>query len=94
MSHSGLGWREQPLYQGTLGAWDLGSSRKHLSSLILYTFNTKIFIYHAFEIKTRLSYMSLAINVARLEKTDSTIATAIRLRRSDRYETIGYLLQV
>jgi len=29
-------------------ASDLGSSRNHLSSFILYTFNTKIFTYHAF----------------------------------------------
>ena len=29
-------------------AWDLGSSRNHLSSFIRYTFNTKIFIYPAF----------------------------------------------
>jgi len=34
--------------------------------------------------KTRLSYMSLAIEVARSESTDLAIATAIRLRRSDR----------
>ena len=27
---------------------DLGSSRNHLSSFIHFTFNTKIFIYHAF----------------------------------------------
>jgi len=26
---------------------DLGSSRNHLSAFIYYTFNTKIFIYHA-----------------------------------------------
>ena len=48
MSHAGLGLREEPLYQGTLGAGDLGSSRNHLSSFIPYTFNTKIFTYHAF----------------------------------------------
>jgi len=48
MSHAGLGLREEPLYKGTLGAWDLGSSHNHLSSFIRYTFNTKIFIYHAF----------------------------------------------
>jgi len=50
MSHTGLGLREEPLYnlKGTLGAWDLGSSRNHLSSFIHYTFNKKIFIYHDF----------------------------------------------
>jgi len=48
MSHTGLGLREEPLYKGTLGAEDLGSSRNHLSSFIHYTFNTKIFIYQAF----------------------------------------------
>jgi len=48
MSHAGLGLREEPLYKGTLGTGDLGSSRKHLSSFIHYTFNTKIFIYQAF----------------------------------------------
>ena len=26
MSHAGLGLREEPLYKGTLGAWDLGLS--------------------------------------------------------------------
>jgi len=46
MNHAGLGLREEPLYEGILGAWDLGSSRKYLSSFIYYTFNTKIFIYH------------------------------------------------
>ena len=35
----------EPLYQGTLGAGDLGSSRNHLSYFIHYTFNTKIIIY-------------------------------------------------
>jgi len=35
----------KPLYKGTLGAGDLGSSRNHLSSFIYFTFNqTKIFI--------------------------------------------------
>ena len=48
MSHAGLGLREEPLYKGTLGAGDLGSSRNHLSSFILFTFNTKIFIYQRF----------------------------------------------
>jgi len=48
MSHAGLGLREEPLYKGTFGAGDLGSSRNYLSSLRPYTFNTKIFIYHAF----------------------------------------------
>ena len=48
MSHAGLGLREEPLYEGTLGAWDLGSSCNHLSSFIYYTLNTKIFIYHDF----------------------------------------------
>ena len=48
MSHTGLGLREEPLYKGTLGAGDLGSSRNHLSSFILFTFNTKIFIHHTF----------------------------------------------
>jgi len=48
MSHAGLGLREEPLYKGTLKAWDLGSSRHHLSYLIHYTFNTKIFIYPAY----------------------------------------------
>jgi len=48
MSHAGVGLREEPLYKGTLGAWDLGSSRNHLGSVIHYTFNTKIFMYHAF----------------------------------------------
>jgi len=33
--------------------------------------------------KTRLSYMSLAIDVARLESTDLAIATAIGLRKCD-----------
>jgi len=46
MSHAGLGLREEPLYTGTLGAWDLGSPRNHLSSFIYYTFNTKVFTYH------------------------------------------------
>jgi len=41
MSHTGLRLREEPLYKGTLGAEDLGSSRNHLSSFIHYTFNTK-----------------------------------------------------
>jgi len=45
-------------------AWELGSSRNHLSSFIHYTFNTKIFIMLS-GIKTRMSYMSLAIEVAR-----------------------------
>jgi len=27
-------------------AWDLGSSRNHLSSFIYYTFNIKVFTYH------------------------------------------------
>ena len=48
MSQTGLGLREESLYKGTLGAEDLGSSRNHLSSFILFTFNTKIFIYYAF----------------------------------------------
>jgi len=48
MSHAGLGLREEPLYKGTLGAEDLGSSRNPLSSFIYYTLNTKIFIYHDF----------------------------------------------
>ena len=48
MSPAELGLREEPLYKGTLGTWDLGSSRNHLSSFILSTFNTKIFIDHAF----------------------------------------------
>jgi len=48
MSHAGLGLREEPLYKGTLGAGDLGSSHNHLSSFIHYTFNTKIFTYQAF----------------------------------------------
>jgi len=47
MSHAGLWLREEPLYKGTPGAWDLSCSRNHLSSVIHYTFNTKIFIYHA-----------------------------------------------
>jgi len=48
MSYAGLGLREEPLYKGTLGARDLGSTRNHLSCFIQNTFNTKIFIYHAF----------------------------------------------
>jgi len=48
MSHAGLWLREEPLYEGTLRAWDLGSSRNHLSCFIYYTFNTKILIYHTF----------------------------------------------
>jgi len=48
MSHAGLGLREGPLYKDALGAGDLGSSRNHLSYFMLFTFNTKIFIYHAF----------------------------------------------
>jgi len=48
MSHAGVGLREEPLYKGTLGALDLGSSRNYLSSFIHYTFNTKIFIYYTF----------------------------------------------
>jgi len=46
MSHAGLGLREEPLYKGTLGKEDLGSSGNHLSSFIYYTLNTKSFIYH------------------------------------------------
>jgi len=46
MSRVGLGLREEPLYKGTLGTGDLGSSRNHLSSFMLFTFNTNI--YHAF----------------------------------------------
>jgi len=38
--------------------------------------------------------MSVTINVARYESTDLAITTAIGLRRSDRQETIGYLLKV
>jgi len=34
MSQAGLGLREEPLYKGTLGALDLGSSDNHLSSFI------------------------------------------------------------
>ena len=49
MSRAGIGLREEPLYKGTLGAGDLGSSRNHVSSFALFTLNTKIFIYHAFE---------------------------------------------
>ena len=30
MSHAGLGLREEPLYKGTLGAWDLGHERSPL----------------------------------------------------------------
>jgi len=48
MSRAGLGLREEPLYKGTLGAGDLGSLRNHLSSFMLFTFNTNIFISHAF----------------------------------------------
>jgi len=48
MSHAGLGLREEPLDKDILDAWDLGSSRNHVSSFIYYTFNIKIFIYHAF----------------------------------------------
>ena len=48
MSRVTRGLREEPLYKGTLGAGDLGSSRNHLSSFMLFTFNTKHFIYHAF----------------------------------------------
>jgi len=38
---------------------DLGSSRNHLSSLIYYTFNTKIFIYRDFR-ESRDDYLILA----------------------------------
>jgi len=48
MSRAGPGLREEPLYKGTLEAGDLGSSSNQLSSFIQFTFNTKIFIYHAF----------------------------------------------
>ena len=65
MSRAGLGLREEPLYEGTIGAGDLGSSHNHLSSFMLFTFNTNIFIYHASGNKTRLSDKSLAIDVAR-----------------------------
>jgi len=65
-------------------AWDLGSSRNHLSSFIYHTFNTKIFIYHASGNQDTTVYMSQAIDVARQESTDLAIATAIGLRRSDR----------
>jgi len=47
MSHAGLGLWEEPLYKRSLRASDFASSRHHLSSFIYYTFNTKIFIYHA-----------------------------------------------
>jgi len=30
MSHAGLGLREEPLYKGTLGAWDLGQAPRPL----------------------------------------------------------------
>jgi len=46
MSHAGLGLREEPLYKGTIRAWDLGSSRNHLSTFPYHAFNTKCFIYH------------------------------------------------
>jgi len=65
MSHAGLGLREEPLYKSPLGAGDLGSSRNHLSSFLYYTFNTKSLSITLSGIKTGLSYMSLAINVAR-----------------------------
>ena len=66
MSQAGLGLREEPLDRATLGAWHLGSSRNHLSSFIYYTLNTKNLDLSCFrETKTRLSYMSLAIDVAR-----------------------------
>jgi len=45
---SGPPWTTLRHFPEALGTWDLGSSRNHLSSFILYTFNTKIFIYHAF----------------------------------------------
>jgi len=51
MSHTGLGLREEPLYDVTLEAWVLGASHNHLSSLIYYSFNIRFFIYHAFGIQ-------------------------------------------
>ena len=80
MSHAGLGLREEPLYEGTLGASDLGSSCNHLSSFILFTFNTRSLSITLAGIKTRLSHKSLAIDVARDESTDLAIATAIGQR--------------
>jgi len=60
-------------------AWDLGSSRNHLRTLIHYTFNQKIFIILP-QTKTRRSYISLAIDVARYEAKDLAVATAIEER--------------
>ena len=65
MSRAGLGLREEPLYKGTLGAGDLGSSRNHLSSFILFTSIQRSLSITVSGIKTRLSYRSLAIDVAR-----------------------------
>jgi len=45
MSHAELGLREEPLYKGTLGAEELGSSRNHLSTFIYHKFNQKD-LYH------------------------------------------------
>ena len=51
---------------------------------ILYFQYKGLYLSRFWENKTRLSYMSLAIDVAREESTDLAIATAIGLRRSDR----------
>jgi len=63
MSHLRLGLREEPIYEGTMVAWDVGSSTNHLSSFIHDSCNTRSLSVTLSGIKTRLSYMRLAINV-------------------------------
>jgi len=77
MSHTGLGLREELLYNGIFGACDLGSSHHHLSSFIHYTFNQNPLSTIPPQTKTRRSYRSLAIDVARQESRDLAIVTAI-----------------
>ena len=75
MTHPGVGWREEPLSKGTLGACDLGSSCNHLSSFIYYTFKTKILSITLRGINTRLWNRKLEIKVTRSESRDLDIAT-------------------
>jgi len=51
---------------------------------ILYFQYKDLYLSRFRETKTRLSYMSLAIDVARYKSTDLAIATAIGQERSDR----------
>ena len=49
MSYTGLKLGEEPYIRGSLAAWELGSSRNHLSTFLtfkLFYYQSKFFIYY------------------------------------------------